>query len=149
MHKAKFFFFKKMRNRIFEENRAIICQELEELRNLLRRNTWSPIANRRIVCAAGKESFYCESALDSDSGFAEQSTFLDRHEFYDPERASSSGVAHVPSQPLTVSMSTSRNVVESLLAREGPPSALFQNSKNVASSSCGLGSRNTMEHARV
>ena len=35
-------------------------------------------------------------------------------------------------------MGTSANVFESLLDREGPPSALFENSRNFASSSRGL-----------
>ena len=41
------------------------------------------------------------------------------------------------------------NVFESLPAREGPSSAFFENSRNLASSSCGLGPGNTghiMEH---
>ena len=38
------------------------------------------------------------------------------------------------------SIGTSGNVCESLPAREGPSSALFENSQNLASSSCGLGS---------
>ena len=46
------------------------------------------------------------------------------------------------------SMGNSQNIFESLPAREGPSSALFENSKNLASSSCGLGSGNTMEHRK-
>ena len=65
-------------------------------------------------------------------------------DFYDPETASSSGASHVPWQPLNIpsprgmlsrdsglpldtrnSMGTSRNVFESLLAGEGPSSALI------------------------
>ena len=38
---------------------------------------------------------------------------------------------------------------ESLPGREGPSSALFESSRNLASSSCGLTSGNTMEHGRV
>ena len=40
-------------------------------------------------------------------------------------------------------MGTSGTVFESLLAREGPFSAFFENLQNLASSSCGLGSGNT------
>ena len=36
-------------------------------------------------------------------------------------------------------MGTSGNVIASLPARDGPSSALFENSRNLASSSCGLG----------
>ena len=75
-------------------------------------------------------------------------------QFYDPETASSSGATHVPRQPSTIPssrtmpcrdsglphdtrniMDISGNVFERLPAREGPPSALFENSKNLASSS--------------
>ena len=48
-------------------------------------------------------------------------------------------------------MGTSGNVFQSLPAREGSSSALFENSRNLASASCGLGSGNTvniMEHGR-
>ena len=94
----------------------------------------------------------------------------DAREFYDPETGSSSGVTHVPIQPSTIpilmtmpcrdsglpldarnTMGTSKNVLESLLAREGPSSALFENSRNLASSSCGLGpgtTVNIVEHGR-
>ena len=44
---------------------------------------------------------------------------------------------------------TSGNVVESLPAREGPSSGSSENSRNLASSSCGLGpgtTGNIMEH---
>ena len=46
---------------------------------------------------------------------------------------------------------TPGNVFENLPAREGPSSALFENSRNLASSSCRLGPRNSgniMEHGR-
>ena len=78
----------------------------------------------------------------------------DARELYDPEAASSSGASHVPSQPSNIPdprtmpcrdsglphaartfVGTSGNVFERLLAREGLPSALFQNSKNLTSSS--------------
>ena len=80
-----------------------------------------------------------------------------REFFHDPESGSSSGATHVPIQPLTIPsprgmpssdsglphdtrnvMGTSGNVFESLLAREGPLSALFENSRNLESSSRGL-----------
>ena len=46
------------------------------------------------------------------------------------------------------SIRTSENVFESLPARERPCSAFFQNSKNLASCSCRLGSGNTVEHGK-
>ena len=87
--------------------------------------------------------------------------------FFDLETGSSSGASHIPSQPLIVSsprgmlsrdsglpldtrknMVTSGNVFESQPAREGPSSAFFENSKNLASSSSNLGPRNSMEHGK-
>ena len=87
------------------------------------------------------------------------SSLNDAKEFYDSETASSSGASHVFSQPLNIpsprgmlsrdsglpldtrnSMGTSGSGFESLPAREGPSSALFENPLNLASSSCGLGS---------
>ena len=86
----------------------------------------------------------------------------DAQEFYDPETASSSGVSHVPNQPMSIpsprgmirrdsclphdtrnSMGTSGKVFESLPARDGPSSAFFENPKTLASSSCGLRQGNT------
>ena len=116
------------------------------------------------------------SALNSNSGFAEQGEFNrpTQEIFTILKQRSSSGASHVPSQPLNIpspsgmlsrdsglprdtrnTVGTSRNVVESLLAREGPSSSIFEkqilseNSRNLASSLCGLGSGNTgnaMEH---
>ena len=72
----------------------------------------------------------------------EVNSLFDTRECYDPETASSSGASHVPSQPLTIpsprgmrrlpletrnTMRTSGNVLESLPAREGPPSTLLEN----------------------
>ena len=86
----------------------------------------------------------------------------DAKEFYDRETASSSGLSYVPSQPSRIpspigmisrdsylphetrnSMGTSGNDFESLLAQGEPSSALFENSKNLASSSCGLSTLGT------
>ena len=91
----------------------------------------------------------------------------DAREFYDPETASSSGASHVPSQPLIIpsarevpsrdpglprdtriAVDTSGHVSEGLPAREGPSSSVFEDSKNSPSSSCGLGSGNTMENGK-
>ena len=81
----------------------------------------------------------------------------DAKEFYDPETASSSGLFFVPGQPMSVpsprglisrdsclqsdtrkSLGSARHVFEGLPARGEPSSALFENSKNLASSSFGL-----------
>ena len=45
-------------------------------------------------------------------------------------------------------MGISGNAFESQAAREGPSSALFENSRNLASSSCRWTSGNTVEHGR-
>ena len=97
-------------------------------------------------------------------------SFSDATDFHDPETASSSGATHVLSQPSSApsprgtpchdsgwpldtrnSMGTSGNVFASLPARDGPSSALFENSRNVASSSYRLGpgnAGNVVEHGR-
>ena len=86
-------------------------------------------------------------------------------------KLSGSGKSHVPSQPSSIpsprgmrsrdsclphdtrnSMGNSGNVCESLLARDGPSSAFFDNPKNLASSFCGLRPGNTgniMKHEEV
>ena len=75
--------------------------------------------------------------------------------FFDPETASSSGLSHVSSQPMSIpspkgmisresclppdtrnSMGTSGHVTEGLSAPGGPSSAFFGNSKNLALASC-------------
>ena len=92
----------------------------------------------------------------------------DAKEFDDPETASSSGVSHVPSQPLSIpsprgmisrasclpldtrsSLGTSGRVFESPPVRDGPSSALFEKSNNLASSSCGLRQRDTGKNYRT
>ena len=47
------------------------------------------------------------------------------------------------------SMVPQETFFESLPAREGPSLAVFEKSKNLASSSCGLASGNTAEHWKV
>ena len=85
----------------------------------------------------------------------------DGKDFYDPEKASSSGLSHVPSQPSRMSslggmisrdfclphntqnsMGTIGNVFEDLPVQEGPSSG-FENTRNLASSSCLLRPSNT------
>ena len=49
-----------------------------------------------------KEYIYSEPAYDSNSGTARKGEFLnDAREFYDPETASSYGLSHVPSHPMS------------------------------------------------
>ena len=81
----------------------------------------------------------------------------DANELYDPETSSSSGLSHVPSQPMSSlsprglirrdsclqpdtrnSLGITGHVFEGVPARGEPSSALFGKSKNLASSSCRL-----------
>ena len=85
------------------------------------------------------------------------SSLTDAKQICDPETASSSGLSHVPGQPMSIatprgmiccdsclqpdtrnSLGRSGHVFEGLLARGETSSALFENSKNLASSSCRL-----------
>ena len=153
-----------MKYRLFQESRARHCQEIWELRRICCEETDRARQLRIDELSAGEESYFCESALDSNSEFAEQGDFRGRRNenFYDPETASSSGASHVPSQPLIFprprgmlsrdsglpldtrnTMGVSGNVFDSLPAREGPSSALFEISRDLTSYPCGLGSGTT------
>ena len=79
-----------MRSRLFRENHAKECQEIEEF-----------VAKKQIELDKTRldelsvhqkrDFYYCESTLDSNSG-TEQSTLSDAS-YYDPETASSSGAS--------------------------------------------------------
>ena len=59
-----------MRNRLFRENQATACQEIEELRRICCEETDRARQLRiddLIVHAKGEESHYCESVFASDS----------------------------------------------------------------------------------
>ena len=113
-------------------------------------------------------AFTLYSCVLSTSVFSdlEHCTYIVSH----PESGSSSGATRVPNQPKTIpsprgmpcrdpelpldtrnTMGTSGNFLESLLAREGPSSALFEKSWNLAPFSCQQGratTGNIMEHVR-
>ena len=149
-----------MRNKAFQEDRPRNCQDIEELRR---------------ICCAEDERFrllkYDELSMQQreDASTVNQllaqiqalqdkmNSLNDAKEFNDPETANSSGLSHVPSQPMSIpsprgmtsrdsclqpatrnSLGTSGHVFESVLVRCEPTSALFENSKNLASSSCRL-----------
>ena len=135
-----------MRNRIFQESRARECQDMQQERNP---STVSQLLTLIQVL---------QNKVNS---------LTNERELHDLDTASSSGASHVPSQPLKNqsprgmlsrdsglpldtrnSMGTSGNVFVSLLARDGLSSAFFKKSKNIASSSCGLGSGNSTEHEK-
>ena len=141
-----------LRCRLFQENHARDCQEIQELRNLLRRNWANETSKKRTT----EESYDRESDDGSNSGFTEQVNSL--REFYDPESGSSSGATHVPEQTSTILSSRTLPRCDSGLprnthnctgitgnrfarppAQEGQSSTIFNNSKILASSSQGLG----------
>ena len=140
-----------MRNRLFNESRARDCQEIEELRRICCEGT-----NRARQLRIDELSLQQESELLTQIHDLQNkvNSLSDAREFFDRDTASSSGASHVPSQPLIIPsprevrsrdsglprdtrniMGTSGNVFKSLLAREGPSSFIFENSKNLASSS--------------
>ena len=86
-----------MRSRLYRENQATDCQEIEVLRRICceeKDRARQARIDELIVHASREESYDCESIVDS-----ERSKFLsDAREFHDPESGSSSG-AHVPDQP--------------------------------------------------
>ena len=67
-----------MRNGLFRESRARNCQEIEELRIICCEETDRARQWRidKLSVQTRNESCYCESALDSNSGFTEQSEFI-------------------------------------------------------------------------
>ena len=146
-----------MRNRLFRENQATDCQEIEESRTDCCEET-----DRARQARIDELSVQQERNPTTVSQLLAQIRDLQNkinslsgaREFYDPETASSSGATHVPSQPSAIPsprttscrdsglphdarniVGASGNVIERLPAREGRTSSLFENSKNLASSS--------------
>ena len=139
-------------------NRAKDCQAIEELRRICCDETDSARQLKIVALSVQQKGNPCtvSQLLTQIQDLQNKVNYLnDAREFYDAETTSSSGASLVPSQPLNIpsprgmlsldsgvslhtrkSMGTSGNVFESLLARELPPSAFFENSKNFASSSC-------------
>ena len=141
-----------VRNRLFRENRAKDCQDIEELRRICFEET-----DRARQARIDELSMHQERNPATVSQLLTQILELqnkvnylsDAREFYDSETAT-----HGPSQPSTIAiprtirsrdsglphdtrniMGTSGNVFERPPAREGRTSTLFNNSKNLASSS--------------
>ena len=154
-----------MKNRPFQEDHARDCQEIEELRSICCEEP-----DRARQARIDELSMHQERNPTTVSQLLTQiqelqnkvNSLSDAREFYDPESGSSSGATHVPSQPPTIlsprtvprcdsglprnkqnCMGTSGNVFERPPAQEGPSSAHFENSLNLASSSCGLGQGTT------
>ena len=129
-----------MRSRLFRENRATYCQKIEELRRICCEET-----DRAGQARIDKPSMHPERNPTTVSQLLTQiqdlqnkaNSLSDAREFYDPEKASTSGATHVPSQPFSIpsprdmrsrdsglpldtrnTMSTSENFFERQLARE-------------------------------
>ena len=70
-----------MTNRFFREYRAKDCQEIEELRRVCCEET-DRARQARVdeLSMHQEESYDCESVVDSNSGFTEQSKFIVRRE---------------------------------------------------------------------
>ena len=149
------------KNRLHRENRATDCQEIEELRRICCEET-DRARQARIdelsVQQQRNPTIVIQLLTQSQDLQNKENSLSDAREFYDPETASRSGATHVPSKPSSVPsprtmpcrdsglphdtrniMGTSGNVFERLLAREGRTSAIFDDSKNLASTSPKLG----------
>ena len=150
-----------LRNRLFQEDHARDCQELEELRRICCEET-----DRARQATIDELSMHQERNPSTVSQLMAQlrelpnkvNSLSDAREFYDPESGSSSGATHVPDQTSTIFLSPRTlprsdsgslrdtqngtgirgNVVERPPAQEGLSSTLFNNSKDLASSSQGM-----------
>ena len=149
-----------MRNRLFRENQAKDCQEIEELRRICCEETdrARPARIDDLSMHQERNPTTVSQLLTRIQDWQNKANSLsDAREFYDPETASSSGASHVPSQPSTIpsprtmpcrdsglphdtrkTTGTSGNVCERLPAREGQTYTLFNNPKNLATSSLEL-----------
>ena len=149
-----------IRDRLRHESQARTSQEIEELQRICYEET---IRVRKLKIEELSQRQERDPATVSlllaqilDLHY-QVNSLADAKEFHDLDTASSSGASHVPSQPWTLpsarevlsrdsglppksrnTIGASGNIFESLPPREGPSSAIFENSKNLAASSCGL-----------
>ena len=94
-----------MRSRLFRENRATYCQEIEEFRRICCEET-----DRAGQARIDELSLHQERNSTTVGQLLAQiqdvqnkvNSLSDAREFYDPETASSSGATDVPSQPSTI-----------------------------------------------
>ena len=148
-----------MRKRLLRENRAKNAKKLKNSEEFVATNQIEQDKQELMNCQCIKREIPTVSQLLTQIQELQNTvnSLSDASQFYDPETASSSGATHVPSQPSTTPsprttpcrdsglphgtrniVGTSGNGFDRLPAREGPPSALFENSKNWVSSSRGL-----------
>ena len=148
------------RNKLFRESRTKDCQEIQELRRrCCEESDRARQAKLDEWCVQQQRNPHTASQLLTQIRELQDraNSSFDVREFHDPQTASSSGAAHVPSHPLTIPssrtmpcrasgllhdtrnlMGISGHVFERLAAREGQPQTLFEDPKNLASSSRGL-----------
>ena len=94
-----------MRKRLFRENRATDCQEIEELRVICCEETDRARQARIVELSMHQERNpgSVSQLLTHIQDLQNKATSLsDAREFYDLDTASSSGASHVPSQPLII-----------------------------------------------
>ena len=139
-----------MRNGLVQENRARNCQEFEDSQRVCCEETDRARQARvdELSLQQQRNPTTVSQLLTQVQDLQNKVNLLaDTIEFYDPETASSSGASHVPSQPLIIPSPSG------MLSRDSglPSSALYENSRNLASSNCGLGpgtTGNILEHGR-
>ena len=146
-----------LRKRIFQENHARDCQEIEELKSICCEETDQArqprIKEMSIQQQRGPTTASQMMAQIRDL-HKNANSLSDAKEFYDPESGSSSRATHVPDRTSTIrspknltrcdsglprdarnGTGITGNVFERPPVQEELPSAIFHNSKNLASSS--------------
>ena len=146
-----------LRNRLFQENHAWDCQEIEEFRRICGEETEQARQARGQELSLKQRrnpATVSQTIAQIQDSQNKVNSLSDAREFYDPESGSSSGATHIPDQTSTIlsSMTLPRcdsglprntknctgiigNVFERPLVQEGLPSTVFHNSKILASSS--------------
>ena len=145
-----------MRNRLFNESRARNCQEIEELRRYVaEKKDWARQLkiDQLSMQQKGNPSTVSQLLTQIPDLQDKANSFSAAWEFYDPDTASSSGAIPIPREvrnrdsglprDTRNTVGTLGNVFESLPAPEGPSWDTFEFSRNLASSSCGLGQATT------
>ena len=149
-----------LRSRLFQDNHARDCKEIEELRRIDCEET-----DRARQASIDELSVHQERNPTTVSQFLTQiqdlqnkvNSLTDAREFYNPESGISSGATHVPDQTSTIlsprtlprcdsgmprdtqcGTGITGNVFERPRAEEGLSSIICKNSENLASSSQGL-----------
>ena len=91
------------KSKLYQENHALDCMEIEELWRICHEETEksSTVENGWYLCSRKKEKPSTMNQLLSQIRTLQGkvNALSEEREFYDPETASSSGMSHVPSQP--------------------------------------------------